>query len=140
MSQQAFPVFVKPIIPKQFAAAVYGSADAINTAASGLASDVEVFVSEIVTFEAEARAFVLEGRVQECALYEGHGSREDATRFAGEVCSTMNLPRTCVVDVGKLTDGTWALIEFNAAWGAGLNGCDATRVIDCIVAASSVAE
>lgn len=30
----------------------------------------------------------------------------------------------------------WAVVEFNAAWGAGLNGCDAEKVLPGIVAAS----
>ncbi len=32
--------------------------------------------------------------------------------------------RTVVIDVGYFVDRGGAVIEFNAAWGAGLNGCD----------------
>ncbi|WP_394337843.1 hypothetical protein [Chitinophaga silvisoli] len=30
----------------------------------------------------------------------------------------------------------WFVLEFNASWGAGLNGCRAEKVIDCILAAT----
>jgi hypothetical protein len=30
----------------------------------------------------------------------------------------------------------WAVIEFNATWGAGLNGCNPEKVIAAILAAS----
>jgi hypothetical protein len=34
----------------------------------------------------------------------------------------------------------WVLVECNAAWGAGLNGCDAGAAVACIAAASGPAE
>jgi hypothetical protein len=48
----------------------------------------------------------------------------------------MLLPRAVVVDVGLIDGRGWAVIEFNAAWGAGLNGCDPDKVLPAIVAAS----
>jgi hypothetical protein len=51
----------------------------------------------------------------------------------------MSLPRTVVIDVGFIEGRGWALIEFNAAWGAGLNGCDPEKVLPAIVAASEPA-
>jgi hypothetical protein len=39
--------------------------------------------------------------------------------------------------VGRLAAGKWAVVEFNATWGAGLNGCAADDVVACIAAASS---
>jgi hypothetical protein len=38
--------------------------------------------------------------------------------------------------VGFVADRGWAVIEFNAAWGAGLNGCNAAKVLPAILAAS----
>ena len=48
------------------------------------------------------------------------------------VAKEMDLPRTVVVDMGLLDTGTWVVIEFNATWGSGLNGCDPECVVDCI--------
>jgi hypothetical protein len=133
-----FPAFVKSVVPKQFKSAVYDSAEALRAETHGLAPDTEVIVSEIVRFVAEARGFALDGAVKACAIYEGFGSRDDAARAATRVLATVELPRTCVVDVGLLEDGRWALVECNASWGAGLNGCEAADVIACIAAASGV--
>nr|MBP6748287.1 ATP-grasp domain-containing protein [Xanthomonadaceae bacterium] len=40
-----------------------------------------------------------------------------------------------VLDVGTLTDGRWACVEQNAAWGAGIYGCDPERVLAVVRAA-----
>jgi len=93
-------------------------------------------VSEVVEFKAEARSFVLDGVIQTCSVYEGRGNADHAATFSERVVMALELPRTCVVDVGMLADGTWALIELNSTWGAGLNGCDPSRVVDCIAAAT----
>jgi hypothetical protein len=131
------PSFVKPVIPKQFRAAVYDSAEAFARETRGLPPDTGIIVSEVVEFVAEARAFVLDGVVRTCAVYEGGGSSDEAAYFAERVVRALDLPRTCAVDVGLLRDRRWALVECNATWGAGLNGCEASSVIDCIAAASS---
>jgi hypothetical protein len=41
-----------------------------------------------------------------------------------------------VMDVGLVPGTGWVVIEFNAAWGAGLNGCDPNRILPAIEAAS----
>ena len=46
----------------------------------------------------EARAFILEGKVRSCAVYEGKGSPSDAAHFLSEVASSALLPATCVLD------------------------------------------
>ena len=68
---EAFPIFVKPVIPKQFKSGVYASRGALAAETQGLGAEVEVIVSDVVDFVAEARAFVLDGAVKTCAIYEG---------------------------------------------------------------------
>ncbi|QDE72371.1 DUF4343 domain-containing protein [Myxococcus sp. NMCA1] len=46
------------------------------------------------------------------------------------------LPRTCVLDAAWVEGRGWALLEANAAWGAGLNGCDAAEAARCIAEAT----
>jgi hypothetical protein len=118
----AFPIFIKPVTPKQFRGAVYKSADELTQECRGLAPNTAVFATERVTLTAEVRSFVLDGRVLDAAL--------------SELVAAMTLPRTVVIDVGFVADRGWAVIEFNAAWGAGLNGCDREKVIAAILAAS----
>ena len=132
----AFPSFVKPVVPKQFRGAVYQSSDELTDGCRGLSSETAIFVSEPVTFAAEARTFVWEGQVLDSAVYEGGEKAVDAETFVTALTRAMSLPRTVVVDVGFIDGRGWGVIEFNAAWGAGLNGCDPDKVLPAIVAAS----
>ena len=83
----------------------------------------------MVEIRAEARAFVLDGRLQTCAVYEGEA--EPPSDFLQQAAQTLALPRTCVLDAALLPQG-WALLEANASWGAGLNGCDPRAILDCL--------
>lgn len=133
----AFPVFIKPVTPKQFRGAVYKSAEELSQECRGLPPTTAVFVAEPVTLTAEVRGFVLEGQVLDAALYEGAANVSDAIKFESELVGALPLPRTVVVDVGFIAGRGWAVIEFNAAWGAGLNGCAPEKVVAAILAASA---
>ena len=131
-----FPSFIKPATPKQFRGAVYESSDALAAECLGLQPDTAVFVSEPVTFAAEARTFVMDGLVLDAAVYEGESEAVGAEKFVEALTRSMPLPRTVVVDVGFIDGRGRAVIEFNAAWGAGLNGCDPDKVLAAIAVAS----
>lgn len=131
----SFPRFVKPVTPKQFHARVYEHAHDLVAATSGIDPAAMLLVAEPVEFVAEARTFVLDGRVLASAVYEGATDEAAAADFAEIVAATVELPRAVVIDVGLLRD-RWVIVEANAAWGAGLNGCDAAAVLPCIAAAS----
>jgi hypothetical protein len=81
-------------------------------------------VSEPVTFSAKVRTFVLDGRVLDAAVYEGEAELSGAVDFVGALTKSIVLPLTVVIDVGLADGRGWAVIEFNASWGAGLNGCE----------------
>jgi hypothetical protein len=131
-----FPSFVKPVVPKQFRGGVYPSSVELMAECRGLSPDTAVFVSVPVTLTAEARTFVRDGQVLDSAVYEGRENEADAETFVAHLTHAMSLPGTVVVDVGFIDGRGWGVIEFNAAWGAGLNGCDADKVLPAIVAAS----
>jgi hypothetical protein len=131
-----FPSFVKPVVPKQFRGAVYQSSRELVAECRGLSSNTAIFVSEPVALLAEARTFVIDGRVLDAAVYQGKAEAVGASTFVNALTRAMSLPRAVVVDVGLIDSRGWAVIEFNAAWGAGLNGCDPERVLPAIVAAS----
>jgi hypothetical protein len=44
----------------------------------------------------------------------------------------IELPAATVVDVGFLGASGWAIVEQNAAWGAGLYSCDPDAALDVI--------
>ncbi len=128
--------FVKPVIPKQFAAAVYETQAALREATEGLDSNSQVFVSEIVSFVCEVRTFLLDGKVMAASVYEGSGVVTEAANFVADFARSNALPKTVVVDVGLLENRNWAVIETNATWGSGLNGCDPDGVCRCLEHAS----
>lgn len=132
------PAFVKPVTPKQFRGAVYTSPGDLAAECRGLSQDTAVFIAETVTLTAEVRSFVLDDQVLDAAVYEGNAVVTDAVAFITEVVKAVSLPRAVVVDVGFVANRGWAVIEFNAAWGAGLNGCNATKVLPAILAASGM--
>lgn len=133
-----FPVFVKPLIPKVFRASVYNTPVELSEECTGLEDDTGIIVSDVVKFVAEARSFVLNGKVKTCSVYEGNAPVEDAERFVFSFAENNRflLPKTCVIDVGRLAGGEWALIEANATWGAGLNGCNPEKAAECIANAT----
>jgi len=132
-----YPIFVKPMIPKLFRANVYRSVAEVAQECDGLALDTEILTSEVVDFIAEARCFVHDGQVLDCAVYEGAGDPAIAAACAVDVIRTINCPRSFVIDLGLIRGRSWAVVEFNAAWGAGLNGCKAELVLPAIAAASA---
>ncbi len=128
----SFPVFAKPLIPKTFRAAVYNSAQELLAECKGLEHGTKLIAAEVVHFEAEARAFVAKGRVLDCQIYEGIGNVQNAKEFVCAFIEKESLPPTCVLDVGLMTGKAWVFVEANASWGAGLNGCNASRVLPAI--------
>jgi hypothetical protein len=138
-SAWTYPAFIKPVVPKQFRAAVYNSASALTAECSGLDPHAPVYVSEVVVFSSEVRGFILSATVQDASLYEGAASLEEARLFLDVAARHESLPPTCVVDVGYIEGRGWAVIEANAAWGAGLNGCAPSKVLGCIANATRYA-
>jgi len=67
----SFPMFVKLVTPKQFAARVYQGPGELEQETRGLHPETPVIESAVVGFEAECRAFILEGRVVASSVYEG---------------------------------------------------------------------
>ena len=131
-----YPIFVKPVIPKQFRSRIYNSAEELEYECRGLYKYTSILFSEIVTFENEIRCFVLDDQVMAMSIYEGEADMDDAREFAisfaAETKNRRLLVKTYVVDIGYIRDRGWAVIEVNPVWGSGLNGCDAEKVIDCI--------
>ena len=79
------------------------------------------------------RSFVLD-----VSVYEGTANPKEATALAERLAQAITLPRAVVVDVGLIAGRGWSVIEFNAAWGAGLNGCRAERVLPAVLCASGI--
>ena len=131
-----FPIFIKPLVAKIFRAAVYASSQALIDECKGLQKETKLLCSEIVHFEAEARSFVANQRLLDCQIYEGRAELSDAEQFIQDFLLAQLLPPTCVIDVGFIAGKGWAIIEANASWGSGLNGCNAEHILPSIASAT----
>jgi hypothetical protein len=134
------PAFVKPPNDKSFPARVYAGADLPH----GYDEDGPVLVAEVVRWEEEFRCFVLDREPRALSVYlrDGELQREhgfaapaselaEAEAFVRSVLADarVDLPRAAVLDVGVVAGRGWAVVEQNAAWGAGLYGCDPVEVL-----------
>lgn len=132
-----YPSFVKPIIPKLFRAAVYQNSTDLQVECRGLEPDARLMFSSVIGFRCEARSFIRDNRVLDCAAYDGDSDVDGAHAFLERLTATVELPAACVIDIGRLANGSWVVLEANAAWGAGLNGCNAATVLPSIAAATT---
>lgn len=91
-------------------------------------------VSQPAEFVQKFRCFIAEGQVTAASQYlprqgdsnapsQSHGSQDgpdtaDARRFAHDVCDAMGQDQApgYTLDVGRLADGRWAVVEANPAW------------------------
>ncbi|MCI0702290.1 MAG: ATP-grasp domain-containing protein [Planctomycetia bacterium] len=137
--------FVKPADPldKWFDAGVYSDVRDIRT--RGLSRPTApVLLSEPVEWSVEFRYFVLEGKAVAGSPYIAYGrtvwNGTDAAmpiaglRLVEELCAAMKgeLPPAFVVDVGRIDDRGWAVVEFNPVWSAGLLNADSRAVLPAL--------
>nr|WSY56634.1 ATP-grasp domain-containing protein [Streptomyces sp. NBC_00886] len=140
------PAFVKPPNDKSFPARIYPDGSRLP-GSDAVDDDTPVLVSDIVTFAAEYRLFVLDGEVRTGSRYLTGGRldvvpltedrlRDDVLHFAGRLAVGHGLPSAIVVDVGLLANGDWAVVEANAAWASGHYACDADAALDVVLQAA----
>jgi len=139
------PVFIKPAEDKCFQARVYASGSELPLP-STLPASTPVLVAEPVCWEVEYRCFVLEQEVVTFSPYAPNeqlaqaedgswpatdAEQTEALTFAAQVLSDprVRVPPAVVLDVGRISDRGWAVIEANAAWGSGIYGCDPRQVL-----------
>lgn len=138
------PTFVKPPNDKSFAAQVYDSGASLPIEFD---DDMTVLVAAPVQWYVEFRCFCLDRRVLAISPYlrsgvhakhddyeSTHVERNEAILFAERILVVVDAitPRAIVVDVGRIADQGWAVVEANAAWGSGIYGCDPDAVLDVI--------
>lgn len=140
----AEPTFVKPADGrKAFEGKVYAAPGELP-GRDVLPDDTLVFVCEPVQWDVEFRCHVLDGEVVTMSPYlldgelalteDGHWQAPDsdvheARQYATQVLDEVPVPPATVLDVGRIRDRGWAVVEANAAWGAGLYGCDPEQVL-----------
>lgn len=134
LDSEIFPKFIKPVIPKLFKAQVFQSKEDFSVKIKNIEEHQKLICSEIVMVEHEVRAFILDREIIELAFYEGIGKIDEAKSFIESFLKStkLKLPKTFVIDIGYNEINKWFIIEFNSTWGAGLNFCKPSKVIQCI--------
>lgn len=137
--------FIKPADEKCFDAKVYTSGAELPVPGP-LPEDLPVLVQEVVKWNVEYRCFVLDRKVMTLSAYWRDGRlakaedgswpiNEDEARLAKEFCEQVladdqvKVPEAVVVDVGIIDGHGWAVVESNAAFAAGMYGCDPQIVL-----------
>ena len=125
---------------------------------AGLEPSSPVVLSGVVVFTEEYRCFIAPDpatgrpRVVAASAYLVDGRTWDsweapdlapdpteAVTFAQAVADETAGPPGYVLDVGRLVDGTWAVVEPNASWSSNPYHCDPTGVVASILAAQDPA-
>ncbi|WP_143774169.1 ATP-grasp domain-containing protein [Niastella vici] len=139
LTDSHFPLFAKPVVPKIFLAGIFQTLHDFQRATEGLPETEEILISNIIdTIQAEARCYSNDGTVRDIAFYEGSANLQEAEKFVADFITNNKeqLPRVVVIDIAFSEQTGWFVLEFNACWGAGLNSCNAEKVIDCIIGAT----
>jgi hypothetical protein len=141
--QTLLPAFVKPPNDKSFPARVY-DAESLPTE---FPDDMLVLVAEVVTWEKEFRCFILDRTLRTFSVYLRNGELQREYEFASTDAEAdelvhfvtqvlrddrVLLPCATVLDIGVIQGRGWAVVELNAAWGAGIYGCDPGVVLDVV--------
>jgi hypothetical protein len=130
-----YPLFVKPVQGKLFNGQVVGSkselemfryCDEINDI------NTKIIISEPVTFLAEYRIFVLDGKILDSKKYMGsYKLIPDYEIVEKAIADYKNAPIAYSIDFGVTDDGRTLLVECNDAYSLGpygLNNMDLTRM------------
>lgn len=135
--------FVKPPNDKSFPASVYVG----SSLPSEYDDDMPVLVSDVVSWEIEFRCFVLDRELVTYSIYSRNGELQKDSQFQSEMAEDqgleqfitrllidprVDLPAATVIDVGYIKGLGWACVEQNAAWGAGIYGCDPRKVLEVV--------
>jgi ATP-grasp domain, R2K clade family 3 len=120
------PVFVKPVQQKEFTGMVwYGRAEDRRKIVTQ-PDDVEVWISERVTFRAEYRSFILNDVVLDVRRYKGDWSLAPDRRVVEDAVATLALqkqaPRAYSLDWGIDDQGRTLLVEMNDSFALGHYG------------------
>lgn len=122
--------FFKPANDKVFHAGVY--ANGAYVPYRQIDPNAPVLVSDVVTFEAEVRCYILDRTVITASIYKGL-EWETTAEFEDKILQEalvwmqqflanpeVQLPSAIVVDVGFIPEWGWAVVEANQAYASGV--------------------
>ncbi|WP_457513889.1 ATP-grasp domain-containing protein [Streptomyces sp. TE33382] len=140
------PAFIKSPNDKGIPALIYSDGSRLP-GPDAVDPQTPVLISDVVEFAAEYRLYLLDGEVHTGSQYALRGRlslgplNKDAAAFGAELLAECGdtLPSAIVVDVGTV-NGTWSVIEANAAWASGMYRADPQRALDVVLQAAGPAD
>jgi hypothetical protein len=142
------PLFVKPPNDKSFPAGVYIG----RNLPVEYPDEMPVLMSDVVTWEKEFRCFILDRALRTYSIYARYGELQREAEFSSAaeedagleefvakllMDPRVDLPVATVIDVGVIEGVGWGCVEQNAAWGAGIYGCDPKAVLAVVQRAAT---
>ncbi|MEM7156559.1 MAG: ATP-grasp domain-containing protein [Myxococcota bacterium] len=117
------PVFVKPLAKdKRFTGFVFGGYDDAFRF-QGASGRLEVQCSTVVEFVSEYRAYVVHGQVRGLCHYHGADDQAPPAAFLDDALNRLRRTDEAVagfsIDVGRLANGRWVVVECNEGYGLG---------------------
>jgi hypothetical protein len=136
------PVFAKSPNDKSIPAMIYTDGTKLP-GPDAVEPDTPVLVADVVRFDIEVRLHVLDNAVVGASRYARGGQRDlgpaprDAVAFGTDLLAAAGhtVPSAIVIDVGTL-EGSWVVIEANAAWASGCYTTDPDVALDVILRAA----
>lgn len=122
--------FIKPANDKVFQAGIFERGSHVPY--REIRPNAPVLVSEVVDFDVEVRCHILDRRVVTTSIYQGLDWTQSSKHEAEVLASAedwiqvllddpkVNLPSAIVVDIGRISDVGWAVIEANQAYASGV--------------------
>lgn len=122
--------FIKPANDKVFYAGIFEHGRHVPY--RQINPNAPVLVSDVVDFEVEVRCHILDRSVVSASIYQGMhwaSSPEQENKILEQAEAWMDLflgdpgidlPSAIVVDVGKIADVGWAVVEANQAYASGI--------------------
>lgn len=116
-------MFVKPVPHKLFTGFVWRGTKDDRIRLAPYESQTPVWVSPVVNFRSEYRAFILDGEIQDVRLYRGYWGEVPFPRWVEEaVRAFKSAPRAYALDFGVTLGGRSLLVEVNDAYALGNYG------------------
>jgi hypothetical protein len=116
--------FIKPVQHKLFNGMCWHNDEMSRRLLVTQADDIDVWVSDLVNFVSEYRAFILDGQVLDCRHYKGDWSKVPDRSIVEAAVQAMkgHSPIAYCLDWGVADDGRTLLVELNDAYAFGHYG------------------
>lgn len=137
------PAFIKPTADKTFDSKVYASGAELPSA-EFFDDNTSVLIAEPVEWELEFRFFISGRKVQTFSPYSRHGElvtdnasdsdSDEALHFVEQILADERVPIApgIVLDIGKIINRGWAVVESNPAWASGIYACNPNKILEVL--------